>query len=123
MKEVRKKLQFNIDIVNHCNLNCIGCGHFSPLATEYFLPVEEFKKDCERLNYLTNGDIERMEIMGGEPLLHPSIIEIIKSQDRISKARSTYVPMEFLWTSNLQSSSKLVGIMKFPSQLLYIPSS
>ena len=78
MKEVRKKLRFNIDIVNHCNLNCIGCGHFSPLATEYFLPVEEFKKDCERLNYLTNGDIERMEIMGGEPLLHPSIIEIIK---------------------------------------------
>ena len=78
MKEVRQKLRFNIDIVNHCNLNCIGCGHFSPLATEYFLPVDEFKKDCERLSYLTNGDIERMEIMGGEPLLHPELIEIIR---------------------------------------------
>lgn len=78
MKIVREKLRFNIDIVNHCNLNCIGCGHFSPLASEYYLPIEEFKKDCERLNYLTKGNIERMEIMGGEPLLYPNLIDILK---------------------------------------------
>ena len=32
MKEKRELLRFNVDIVNHCNLNCISCGHFSPLA-------------------------------------------------------------------------------------------
>lgn len=77
MKEIRKKLRFNIDIVNHCNLNCKGCGHFSPLAKKYFLPVEEFQNDMERLSYLTNGCIERLEIMGGEPLLHPNMIDFL----------------------------------------------
>lgn len=33
-----------------------------------------FLKDCERLNELTHGVIERLELMGGEPLLHPNII-------------------------------------------------
>ena len=63
MKEVRQLLRFNVDIVNHCNLNCVGCGHFSPLAKEYYLPLDSFKRDCEQLSKLTGGVIERMEIM------------------------------------------------------------
>ncbi len=78
MKTARKQLRFNVDIVDHCNLNCIGCGHFSPLAKEKFLSVESFQKDCERLHYLTGGNIERLELMGGEPLLHPDIIRIME---------------------------------------------
>lgn len=78
MKEIRKLLRFNVDIVSHCNLNCIGCGHFSPLAKEHYLSVDNFRKDVERLHQLTGGYIERMEIMGGEPLLHPDIIPIME---------------------------------------------
>ena len=77
-KPKRNNLRFMVEIVHHCNLNCIGCGHFSPLANEYYLPVEEFRRDCERLSVLSGGVIERMEIMGGEPLLHPEIIEFVK---------------------------------------------
>lgn len=78
MKEARKLLRFNVDIVNHCNLNCVGCGHFSPLAKEFYLSDIDFLKDCERLNELTHGLIERIELMGGEPLLHPNIIRIME---------------------------------------------
>lgn len=78
MKEIRNLLRFNVDIVNHCNLNCVGCGHFSPLADEKFIDVETFRRDCERLSYLTDGVIERMELMGGEPLLHPEIISLMQ---------------------------------------------
>lgn len=77
-KSKRKLLRFMVDIVNHCNLNCVACGHFSPLAAKYYLPLEEFKRDCERLSFLTGGIIERLELMGGEPLLHPRIIDFIK---------------------------------------------
>ena len=77
LKEPRKLLRFNVDIVDHCNLNCCGCGHFSPLAKKHFLPVDVFRRDIERLSALTYGVVERMEIMGGEPLLHPDIVDII----------------------------------------------
>lgn len=78
MKKIRTLLRFNVDIVDHCNLNCKCCGHFSPLAKEYYMPIESFAKDCARLHQLTGGIIERMEFLGGEPLLHPDLLELIK---------------------------------------------
>lgn len=78
MKKVRENLRFNVDIVSHCNLNCKCCGHFSPLATPEFLDVVEFQKDLERIAHLTNGEIDRLELMGGEPLLHPQICDFIR---------------------------------------------
>lgn len=56
-------MRFNIDLGNHCNLDFIGCGHFSPLPTEYFLLFNEFEKNSERLSYLTNGYIEQMDVL------------------------------------------------------------
>lgn len=78
MKEKRELLRFNVDIVKHCNLNCVGCGHFSPLAKKEFLDPTEFETDCRRLNVLTGGKIERLELMGGEPLLHPHLLDIMR---------------------------------------------
>lgn len=77
-KQKRNMLRFMVEIVNHCNLNCVGCGHFSPLADAYYLSIEEFQRDCERLSYLSGGVVERIEIMGGEPLLHPNVIKFIE---------------------------------------------
>lgn len=87
MKKERKLLRFNVDIVNHCNLNCKCCGHFSPLATPEFLDPNEFKRDLERIAHLTGGIIERLELMGGEPLLHPQLIDFITiSRDLFQEA-------------------------------------
>lgn len=73
----RNLLRFNVDLTDHCNLNCNGCGHFSPIANEKYLDPISFEKDCKRLSELTNGKVERIELMGGEPLLHPQLIDII----------------------------------------------
>ena len=64
---------FEIHLTEHCNLKCRGCFHFSPLAEEYFLPVEIFTKDFERVAELTKSKVGRICLMGGEPLLHPNI--------------------------------------------------
>ena len=32
-------------ITHHCNLNCAGCDHFSPLAPIYFMPLDIFERD------------------------------------------------------------------------------
>jgi MoaA/NifB/PqqE/SkfB family radical SAM enzyme len=49
------------------------CYHFSPLAQKWFLNPEDFKRDAQRLSELTNGRIEKLHLMGGEPLLHNDI--------------------------------------------------
>ena len=64
----------DIQIVDHCNLNCAGCDHFSPLAEEWYEDIENFKKLMNRLKkILCNKKIFNINIMGGEPLLHKDI--------------------------------------------------
>jgi len=76
----RKKDMFwlEVNLVDHCNLNCQMCDHFSPIACETFLDLETFTKDMKRLAELSGGEIGRMKLQGGEPLLHDDINDFIK---------------------------------------------
>lgn len=74
----RASLQFQVDITRHCNLNCIYCGNYSPLAKKEFLDLEEYQKDLSRLSELFHGEAKRILLQGGEPLLHPKISEILE---------------------------------------------
>ena len=38
-------ISFEYHLNDHCNLNCKGCDHFSPLAEEKFTNYEQFEKD------------------------------------------------------------------------------
>ena len=73
----RKALKFEIHLAEHCNLSCAGGNHFSPLAHEEYLDINSYKKDCKRIAELTGGIIESIKLLGGEPLLHPNLLEII----------------------------------------------
>lgn len=66
-----------IGIVEYCNLNCKGCSHFSPLAYKSdFIAVNEYEMDIKRMASLV-PIIYKIRILGGEPLLHPNLNEII----------------------------------------------
>lgn len=60
-------------IVDHCNLNCAGCSHFSCIAEPWFEDFETFKKDFSKLSEMTQTQIGIIRLMGGEPLLHPQV--------------------------------------------------
>lgn len=65
-------------LVDHCNLNCVRCSHFSPLDTEhkFYLKPEDFEMDCKRLSELMNGypkKVDEFQLSGGETLLHPEV--------------------------------------------------
>lgn len=66
-------IDYEVQLVEHCNLNCKGCSHFSPLCEEEFLDVKEYEKDCKRLSELFDAEANFIRLMGGEPLLHPEI--------------------------------------------------
>ncbi len=60
------------DLLDHCNLNCRGCGHLSNLMPERYLHELDFEHDFSRLSQLFES-IDTIRLMGGEPLLHPKL--------------------------------------------------
>ena len=73
----KKTLEFEIHLADNCNLNCKGCGHFSPLVNNRnYLDTNIFKRDMSRLGELCDKKISRISLMGGEPLHNPNISEI-----------------------------------------------
>jgi molybdenum cofactor biosynthesis enzyme MoaA len=79
----RSSLRFDVHLVDHCNLHCKGCEHFSPLATKKFLDIETYKRDCSRLSELAvncnenNRGVTDISLLGGEPLLNPQTNDFI----------------------------------------------
>ncbi len=67
-----------VHIIDHCNLRCQGCDHFACIADENYIPFEMIKRDIERMGELFDHDyIMKIAVMGGEPLLHPQLKEIL----------------------------------------------
>lgn len=71
----------NIDyhIIDRCNLNCAGCNDFSPLvlASDMGKSIEQITADFSLLSKIKN-DFYILNIMGGEPTLHPHLSKILR---------------------------------------------
>ena len=64
-------------ITDHCNLDCRGCSHFSNIADPAFADPEQLDREFARLSKLF--DISELYLLGGEPLLHPKVLEFVRS--------------------------------------------
>ena len=63
-------------VTDHCNLKCDGCSMHSPYLDEEFSEFELFKKDlAEVKKYIY---VNEFRFVGGEPTLHPNIIDFFK---------------------------------------------
>jgi len=69
---------FEYDITAHCNLNCAGCSHYSPIAEKEFVTAEQAQRELSRIGDVAGGKCEYIHIMGGEPLLNPELEQILK---------------------------------------------
>lgn len=63
--------QVEMHIMDSCNLNCIGCTHFSPIFEDKIPDFEETIRNVKLLKKKTKS-IVRFYILGGEPLLNPN---------------------------------------------------
>lgn len=75
----RKALAFEYEfpLTSHCNLNCQMCTVFSPIAEKTFLSMESFYKDISRMGSLFGSKNVWFRMVGGEPLLHPQIVDMM----------------------------------------------
>jgi len=67
----------HIHLADHCNLNCRGCDNFSPLSPEVFADIAVVEKDLQRVAYLSCGQVGEVQLLGGEPLLHPQAADFL----------------------------------------------
>lgn len=82
---MNKKIIINrpleISIVHGCNLSCKGCSHFSDYAHTRKLTLDEIyswiKPWSELVQPKPKDYISHFGILGGEPLLHENICEIL----------------------------------------------
>lgn len=85
--------QLCVDVVGHCNLNCKGCSHFSPLVKNEFLDKDTFVSDFKRLSTLFGNRIDVINLYGGEPLLHPSIEDYVRIARQCFPVHSSPPPL------------------------------
>lgn len=73
-----------VNLADHCNLNCQCCDHFSPIATPTFLDFDQYVRDLKRLSDLTDNKIGLIKLQGGESKneYNTSVFEF-KSSDNI----------------------------------------
>jgi organic radical activating enzyme len=76
-----------VHVADHCNLNCKGCDHLSPIADKWFADPEAYDQDLRKLQELFTG-IRKLCLLGGEPLLHPKLAQFLfYSRSRFPKSR------------------------------------
>jgi hypothetical protein len=66
-----------IKVVEHCNLNCASCTHFSPLAKPSFIEKNDFYNQLQKADVIFHDNCKSLKILGGEPLLHPEIATLL----------------------------------------------
>ena len=76
---IHNDFEVEVQIVDHCNLKCDYCNHFSNIAEPWFMSKEEFVFILEKIKKeLYPHGLIRLMILGGEPFLHPQLLEFLQ---------------------------------------------
>lgn len=121
----RHLLRFEVNVTDHCNLNCSGCEHFSSIAEDHYVNPAALEKDFERLSVITGGKIEMLHLMGGEPLLHPDIVAIMKMSRKYFPRGSIKVVSNGLLISKMKDdfwqaareSKIIISVTRYPIKI------
>lgn len=118
---------FEFHLVEHCNLKCAGCTHFAPLAKEEYLSIEEFESDIKRLSALSRQKARFINLLGGEPLLHPNIQQFLYCArkyfpDSIIRVVTNGIKLlemsESFWDA-CRENDIIIGITEYPIEIDY----
>lgn len=86
------------EIIEKCPNNCKFCSSCSSIYKNRMVELDDFKRVIDY--FMSQGGIEEISISGGEPFLHPNIVEIIKycKKNNITTA---------LYTSGITNRNKI----------------
>ncbi len=64
------------EVIHTCPNNCKFCSSNSSINATKIISLETFKKTIN--HFMKNGGIEEISISGGEPFLHPDLMEMVR---------------------------------------------
>lgn len=97
---LKEPCYFEIHLSDHCNLNCIGCSHYSPLFEPAFCNLKQLEENVCKLSKIAD-QFETIRLLGGEPLLNPEIVEAFRIVRRyFKKAKIKLITNGIMLTSS-----------------------
>lgn len=92
-----EKIKLDLPITDRCNLSCASCSHFAPLAKDApMIPKEDIDASLLLLKEACPNEVGEIFILGGEPLLHPELTDIITIARRRFMNAAIYVVTNML---------------------------
>jgi MoaA/NifB/PqqE/SkfB family radical SAM enzyme len=110
----------DVHVTTRCTLNCRDCNHLTPLYrpdTHYTMSLDSFKTNLDKV--LKSVDlIYVLQLVGGEPLLHPDLDKMLEYAD--SKRKVQFI----LITTNgtLMPPEKLINAVKKSKKTFFVVS-
>ena len=97
------RTHLDLNVVSHCNFACTNCSHASPIQPKWEMSLGEILRDLTALKAVFR--CTNLNLVGGEPTLHPQLIEIMRLVKEIriddqthvitNGSRLPYMPEEF----------------------------
>ncbi|MBR2132728.1 MAG: radical SAM protein [Oscillospiraceae bacterium] len=105
-------LKYTVVLINSvCTLKCKDCVTATPYQkNKRNYPLEELKADIDRYFEIVNAPLEHFDFIGGEPLLHPQLPELILWC--AEKYGNMFEEMRVLTNGTIAISDKLLDACK-----------
>lgn len=82
-------VHLDLNICEHCNFSCTSCSHIAPLHKRWFMSVADAELDLLALKPILK--VRNLNLVGGEPLLHPQLLDFMRAAKRIRLDEQTHV--------------------------------
>ncbi len=77
-----------VSVTNACNLDCPICFTYNRKDRIYHMPVEEMRRTVDWV-VESSGPVDLINVTGGEPTLHPQILDVLETCRRPEIGRIT----------------------------------
>ncbi len=120
-------LWFDYHIVEHCNLNCAGCLHFSSIAKEEYADAQVYRKNLIRIKSIIGERAVNVILLGGEPLLHPRLTSFFNITKEVMPWMGIVLvtngalidKMDDLFWSGVQDNEVVISVTQYPISVDY----
>ena len=117
-------MEVTIEITDYCPNNCNYCSTNAGLDKSEFLSRDAIKKFLEEVVQMDTGEIDRINISGGEPLAHHEFYDILNLCKAYTKNTWVYTNAitQIIYNADIVKEIEVeANVCLVPGRSVYIP--